>query len=564
LNVPRLCAVAVLLVGAMVLLGAAWLRGDEYDEQYTAFLLAGDARPAWPSGVFAAGEVRGRFHGEASLARIAGDLRHFDVHPPLYFWAVSLWSRAVGDALFSLRLFSALCGLGALATVGLIARRAGVPAALAMLLTLGCYAFAYTASVARGFAMAQFLVLLGVLFALSRDTEAGANGAVCQPALTLIFRRHPRRRQRIHALQRYGGEKVVNGRPSPTMTVMRSAGGTPGGLVFRCVAAGLLLGAASFANYLAAFTAVPVLLCLAARRLRDGALAAVGFAGFVAADLTFFLAQRNSRPDQFPPFHLGEGLVRLAKYGTASVAGGLPLYIPEDLAGPMGVASAGVLLGMTLLVALRWRHIGTPASRALLGGAVVATPVGLLLLGLAFDNTPIELRYLSFAAPYGALLLAGALASLTRPAATACAAAVLALQAAAIFGLLLRPETMQPMRDAAREAASLADTRTVVLLPRGNDGVGVVGAFIAEAPDDLRLFLVDRDTTVPSLHGVAPRLALALLGRDRESRAALASLRAGFAADPCWRAVRGGSAVAVYVTSCPPDRRQASAVSTAR
>ena len=407
-----------------------------------------------------------------------------------------MWGRITGDTLFQLRLFSVLCGLGGLATVGLIARRVGVPVASAMALTLGCYAFAYTAGIARGFALAQLLALLGVLVAL----RAG-------------------RAMRVRA--------------------------------------GLLLGAASFANYLAAFTAVPVLIWLASSRLRDGALATCGFAVFAAADLAFFVAQHGSRSGQFPPFHFSDSLARLAKYGLASFAGGLPLYVPSPLAGPVGFAAAGLVAGLVLWIVLKWRTIGTPSGRALLGGAAVATPAGLLLLGLVFDNTPIELRYLAFVVPYAALLLAGALPGAAR-------GAVLTLQAAAIAGLLLRPETMQPMRDTAREAAHRADAQTIVLLPHGNDGVGLVGAFVAEAPDNLRLLLVDRHTEVTALHGLAPRLALARLDRDSESGATVASLLAGFAADPCWRAEATGPAISTFADDCLSGARQAAAVSTAR
>jgi hypothetical protein len=511
-DAPRLRVALVLLLGAAVLCGAAWSRGAEYDEQYTVFLLAGDARPVWPGSVFTADAVRDRFHGNASPLRIAADLRRHDVHPPLYFWAASAWSLAVGDTLFRLRLFSVLCGLAALATVGRIARRIGVPAALAMLVTLGCYAFAYTGSIARGFALAQLLALLGVWAAL------------------VPHQRHPRRRPGTHAFfAAYAGE-VMDGRRSPMPS---------------CLAAGLLLGAASFANYLAAFTAIPVLVWLAWRRLRDGVLAASGFAVFVAADLVFFLAQRDSRAGQFPPFHLGDGLLRLGKYAAAGVAGGLPLYAPASLAAPMTAATAIVLGLLAVAVAVRWRRIATPSGRALLAGCVIATPAGLLALGLIFDNTPIELRYLAFATPYAALLLAGALADRRWP-----TAAVLTLQAAAIAGLLLRPETMQPMRDAAREAAALADMQTVVLLPQGNDGVGLVGAFIASAPGNLRLMLAGRDTQAAALHGVAPRLAVALLDRDADSHATLTGLLAGFADDPCWRALPGGFNLIVFQSTC--------------
>ena len=48
---------AVLLLGLAVLLTAAWLRGAEYDEQYTLFLTAGMARPTWPDDVFPAGAI---------------------------------------------------------------------------------------------------------------------------------------------------------------------------------------------------------------------------------------------------------------------------------------------------------------------------------------------------------------------------------------------------------------------------------------------------------------------------------------------------------------------------
>jgi hypothetical protein len=505
-NLPRRDGLAVLLLGAVVLVSAAHGRGAEYDEQYTVFLEAGDARPAWPASVFAVGTVRDRFHGDSSFARIAADLRHGDVHPPLYFWIAAVWRRLFGDTLLSLRLCSALFSLAALGIVGLIARRAGIPAALAMLLTLGCYAFVYTGTVARGFALAQLLALFGVFFAIPRIAAPTAPPTGDAPS-----------------------DETKPARP---------------------VIVGLLLGAASFANYLAGFTAVPVIVALACRRLRDGLLAAVGCGAFVAADLVFFLAQRNSRPGQFPPFGWIDGLTRLGKYGAAGIAGGLPLYVPTALQAAVGAGVAAVLAALAVLVVLRWRHIAARPVRALLAGAALATPAGLLLLGLAFDNTPIELRYFTFAVPYLALLVAGALGSLPRPAAAACGGALLALQAASIAGLVTRPETMQPMRAVALEAAPLGGTDTVVLLPRGQDGVGLVGAFLSAAPDDLRVRLVDRTTNVADLLHAAPHAALALLDRDRESRAAIAAVLAGFADDPCWRVLPGGSNLVTFENTC--------------
>ncbi|HLB96326.1 MAG TPA: hypothetical protein VJK90_01625, partial [Acetobacteraceae bacterium] len=160
---------AALLIGAGVLLATAALRGAEYDEGYTMLLAAGTPRPAWPAGVFTAAEARAVFAGHAGLGEIARDLRRTDVHPPLYFWTVAAWRWLAGPSLFGVRLLSVLCGVLALALVGGIAQVARVPPAGAILLTVGCYGFAYTGAIARDFALAQVLSLAGVWLALRAD-----------------------------------------------------------------------------------------------------------------------------------------------------------------------------------------------------------------------------------------------------------------------------------------------------------------------------------------------------------------------------------------------------------
>ena len=147
--------------------------------------------------------------------------------------------------------------------------------------------------------------------------------------------------------------------------------------------------------------------------------------------------------------------------------------------------------------------------------AAAAPPIGLLLLGFAFDNTPIELRYLAFATPFIGLLLAAALPRHIRH-------AVLAVQAIALLGLMTRPETMQPARATAIAAASLVGDG-VVLLPHGNDGVGIVGAFAVEAPPALRLLVIGRDASPAQIRARAsgyPRVGarLARPGRKRAVR----------------------------------------------
>jgi hypothetical protein len=175
-----------------------------------------------------------------------------------------------------------------------------------------------------------------------------------------------------------------------------------------------------------------------------------------------------------------------------------------------------------------------------LPAAALATPIGLLLLGATFDNTPVELRYLSFGLPFIGLLLA-------RRGFSRAVVLMLALQSAGIIGLITAPATMQPARAAAREAAALAGDG-VVLLPFGNDGVGIVGAFGVEAPPALPLLLIrPSDTTdgILARIGSARRVVLALLTQDRDSTASIPVMRAAFAA-PRWHLVAIGSNVAVY------------------
>ncbi len=527
-----------LALAALVLGSVAALRGAEYDEQYTLFLTGGVARPVWPQTPFAAGDVRALQAGHASLAAIARDLRVTDVHPPLYFWAVALWRRLVGGGLFEARLFSVLCSLVALAAVGTIARRAAVPPALAMLLTLGCYGFAYTGAIARGFALAQALTLCGVAVLLGAEGRRG-----------------------------------------------------------RGLAAGALFGAATFANYLAVFVA------LTSAALRAGTSPAgagevetrsgegegdrvgtqqffaacrpdhphprcirtstspapagevfLGILPFLLADFWFFIGQHDGRAGQFPPFHLLGALGRLAQYGAANLFGGLPLYVRVAWQTVVGAALGVIGLGCIVLVGMRWRHVGRPEQRRFLAVAAAAPPIGLLLLGMVFHNTPIELRYLAFAMPFAMLLLAGALASLPRYKRHAAIAVLLTMQAAAVAGLMTRAETMQPAGATAAAARQLAGDG-IVLLPRGNDGVGIVAAFANESIPAQRLLVVDRDE--PAEHilariGGERRVVLALLAQDESSRATLPAMQTALAG-PCWRRIAGGFNVVAFDRVCEGD-----------
>lgn len=217
------------------------------------------------------------------------------------------------------------------------------------------------------------------------------------------------------------------------------------------------------------------------RRVAFGSFILLGMLPFLTADLWFFLAQRNARPGQFPPFEWLPSLTRLGRYAAANLLGGLSRYVGPAWQLPVSIVLGLVPFAGVGLVALQWRRIASPDTRWIMMAASLAPPLGLLALGRVFDNTPIELRYLVFSVPFAALLLAGALGALSSTVRLALTALLVAIQMLALAGMASRVETMQPARDTARAAQQLSPG-TIVLLPLGNDGVGIVGAFAGELP----------------------------------------------------------------------------------
>ncbi|MCB8879128.1 glycosyltransferase family 39 protein [Acidisoma cellulosilytica] len=469
---PLLSVIAALIFAGLLLGSAAWLRGPEYDEGYTAFVTGKAPRPAWPTAPFRAGDMRGAFTPAPMPWRIAGNLRRTDVHPPLYFWAIWVWRRVFGPDLWVSRLLSVAFSLGALAVLAALAREAGFPVVPALLITIGAYGFVATGITMRGFALAQCLMLAGLLL------------------------------------------------------VLRCARKEPG----QPLAAGLLLGAASFSNYLTAFTATAALLWLAMRNPRRAVWLLIGLLPFIAGDGFFFLAQRGSRIGQFPPFTIGGMAAALAHAAGGALLGGLPLYLPTGVGRVALTGLLGALLiAMLGLPAVLWRRMTLKAPAALFAMAAIAPVLGLCVMGLVAGTIPVEIRYLCFAIPPFALMLAEAAVRLSRPIGLSLLAVLLTVQGSSIAGLLTRPETMQPEQAAARAAWAQAGSTGLALLPRGNDGVGIVSAFLTAAPDDLHILLVTPQTTEAELAGVLTRgqwpcVTTAMIGADRDSRATLSLL----------------------------------------
>jgi hypothetical protein len=566
---PLACA---LFAAALVLTATAWQRSAEYDEQYTLFLTGSSARPAWTVAPITAGDVVALQVPHASLGTIVRDLRRTDVHPPLYFWATAAWRRVAGSSLVAARMLSVLFSIASLVLVAVIARLAAIPCVPAALLTLGCYGFSYTGTIARGFALAQMLTVAGVAALLLAERRAGrvlavaagmalgaatfSNYLAAFVACAVMAAFVVASVRRVGAVARVAPVPGVPPVPSvaPLAAVATLPRVAPVPSVAPLAPVAPLPRVAPVPSVMVALGATTHDLAQAKKVLggrtkcnhdaqkwrRD---AFIAFAIWLPADAWLWLAQRESRTGQFAPFEPASTTFRLATYAAANVFGGLPLYVPGTAQTAVAAILALFLLILVAVVILRWRQIATPELR-LFAMAAVAPPLGLLLLGAAFDNTPIELRYLAFSTPFIGLLLAAALPRSLRH-------LTLAIQVLALAGLMLRPETMQPARATAIAAASLVQDG-VVLLPRGNDGVGIVGAFAIEAPPAMRLLVIDRDSGEVQIRARADhfrRVVLALLAQDDASRATLAAMRQAFA-DPCWRTVGEGQNVLAFQRIC--------------
>jgi hypothetical protein len=459
----RLAATFVFAAASLIII--AYLRPPEYDEAYSIFLTTAHARPPWPAGIFTPAEVRGLFSGYPSVSQIASALRTGDVHPPLYFWLLNEWRHLTSPSWFAARLLSVIISLAGLATLASIARLMKIPVIPTILITVLAYGFAYTSITARGFALAQFFNLLGVA----------------------LYVRHCRTsRNRL------------------------------------TFAAGLAFGAASFTNDLAIFTPLGLLtshlfIHLFSRHSRESGnrltstfTAALGIAIFLPANLYFFLAQRTSRTGQFTPFHLIHALKLLAKDQAAALFGGLPLYAGHFA--PLVILALAILSIICVIAIFKQRS----ATSATLAITAAATPLGLLALGIIFNNTPIEIRYCAFGLPFIGLLCAQIKPAMLRN-------TLVFTQSLAIIGLALAPSTAQPQAAAAAQSPA----HILILLPTGNDSVGIPGPFIEAAQPNQRIILI-HDAILPDL-SAEPRITLATLTLDNESKAAIPNIESELA-----------------------------------
>ena len=439
---------------SLMALGAA-VRCFEYDEAYTHFYLAGLPYPEWPLEPRTVAALRAWIEGQsAGFWRIAEDLARHETHPPLHFWAMVAWRWLFGADHLVARLFSVLCAGGSMLVVWRLAALARVPAAPAVACTFLAYAVFHPATLARAYALALLLVLLGALAlaVLLRDPEQG--------------RRRP-----------LDGAGLALG--------AGLAFGLAGLSHYLALMAGAGIGAAFAFSALARRRVLPVL-----------ALAAGVLPPFLA--VVAIRAQQGSADWFHPDFDFGRDVWCMLEMQAAALFARTPRLLEEPWSGVAAVliAPCSLLIAGTVLGGVR-PILADPVRRVMLAGAA-AMPLGLLLLGLFTDRAPFVSRYASYSVPFCALCFAAGLGRLgeRRPRlAAAVLGYVLLWQAVGAGSQVLWPATQQEFRPIVADVARRwVPGESVLAVPVGYDHIGKNGPYLWEAPPDWPVVVVDVPT----------------------------------------------------------------------
>lgn len=137
-----------------------------YDEVITLLETAGNAIPVWPQQIEPASELQNQFVGRPSFAQISQALARTDIHPPVYYWLLSLWRRTVGFSLEAARLFSLLCVTGSVLLLYALLVLGDHPAPFfPALLFATASGSVYMGHEARAYALATLFLLASAVFA---------------------------------------------------------------------------------------------------------------------------------------------------------------------------------------------------------------------------------------------------------------------------------------------------------------------------------------------------------------------------------------------------------------
>ena len=430
-------------------------RSFELDEGYSFLLLDGSPRLHWPSGTFTRPDVAGWFVQSGGIGSVPGNLRRFDVHPPVWFMLAWCWRHVWGPSLVAARCLSVLLTLANLAVFWRIARQCRVSPALASALAFLCYGTVYTGATVRMYPLGLMFLLSGVL--------------------ALLHLLQTTRRERRIAL---------------------AAG------------AGMCFGLGACTHMLVVFPAVMMSAVAAFVMLRNRHLAAAATLAAVPLPLlawsaSYFLVQ-DRRSWQFPPFQPLPMLERVLQDFTAAIVGGTPLAFGGTARLVVEAMLALVVVGaMVLAAAVVLRQRRDPRTVLLAVGAV-AMPCVVYGLGIVFQRQASEPRYLMYSVPFLSLLLAQGFRQslLPRPAVTAMLAALLGAELAGAVGLVASPDLQQPARCAMAEIADRWQPGSIVLLPEAADTSGMTVDYVYEAPPEWPMALMRQGETQEHLHSL--------------------------------------------------------------
>ncbi|MEA5504378.1 glycosyltransferase family 39 protein [Halotia wernerae UHCC 0503] len=156
----------LLIISIGVRLPGVYSPAIRYDEAITLLETAGNARPSWPQKPELASTAKNQFKGTPTLSQIAEDLRQTDVHPPVYYWILSLWRRWLGFSIETSRIFSLVCSIGTVVVLYLLLQAGKIERPLVPSLVFAISSGAiYAGHDARPYALASLLIGTGTLFA---------------------------------------------------------------------------------------------------------------------------------------------------------------------------------------------------------------------------------------------------------------------------------------------------------------------------------------------------------------------------------------------------------------
>lgn len=445
--------VLVLALVTVLLVFSAVIRSFELDEGYSLLLLDGLPRLNWPTHAFSRPEVADWFERQSRIQSITSNLRHYDVHPPLWFFAEWKWRDLFGSGLLAARSLSICLTISNFLVFLAIARRFGAQPAMASAVAFLSYVIIYTGATVRMYPLALLFLQLGVLFLLA----------------TLQSRR--------------GSEHV------------RSA-----------VVAGACFGLGSVTHMLVLFPAVLMCAVTAVFLLKRRCLGAVAALAvtplpMVAWASTYFLVQ-DRRDWQFPPFQAIQMLRRVAQDEAAALLGGTPLYFTGSAQLAVGGLLVLLLLAVAVAVVAALLALRREPEAWVIATGAVAMPCVLFGLGLVFHRQASEPRYMLYGIPFLALLLTrGMSREQYVPSAVIDGffACLLAAELVGSGGLLFSRSMQQDARPAIAEIMRQWKPGALLLLPEAADTTGMTVDYVFEAPDRVQMALVRHDETQADL-----------------------------------------------------------------